>query len=674
MNNIYEIHNLNKVYYFGPKQKQVVLDNLNLNIPANRLTAIYGPSGSGKSTLINIIGKLDRRYNGQITYKGKNLNKIKAHQYFQNEVSFIFQNYNLVNNKTVYQNLMFALETRNLTTKEKDDLIKKQLKYLKMEENIDKEVSKLSGGEKQRVAIARALVQETDIIIADEPTGALDSENTAKTITLFKEIIKEQNKTIIMVTHSQYVKERADYIVELNYGKIINEYTNPVNDSNAQINPFKKNKASFGKEALNTIKKAFTELKLNWANNLLMSIVLIFAITAITLITGMTNGAIQKNTYSSVIDPNNVIINTDMEYKVYKELKLPSDVKIEEVKMSNAKMIDNNGDTKRNIAQVIFSENIFQENNRGLIAGEIAKTDSETVISTGTMYEIYQQTIEIKNLYADGKAVPEINEEQMRKDVIGKKIKYQFGQQQKEFTITGITSNNKYGVVVKPTVMETLNLKENAKYDQNREPGNQNQEYDQSEYYFESRQIYLTFANSEQKAKFIEDNQNILISDFKQEAISLQDQEPTKIKYDTAETENKAMTEFTNNFIKGLTAVLSLGLIVASILIAIVVYSTVEKERKRLAIMQLFGYKQWKIIRYNLLANLIIVIFAVATSFILGSVIGNIAQNMNQNLAFEMSNTANQLLAIITVTIVMIVSFFALLRIRKVQPIEAIEQ
>lgn len=215
-----ELNNISKEY-----DKRLVLKDVNLSFPKNNFVCIVGPSGCGKTTLLNIIGGLDLANGGHVIYNKKEINKFSEKQldsYRNLNIGFIFQNYNLINNLTVYENVEMPLLLLELSKKARRIKIHNILKKLGIEIYKNKKPLQLSGGEQQRVAIARALVNDPNIILADEPTGALDSKTALEIMDLIKAI--STNKLVIMVTHNERLATTyADRIINMQDGKILSD-------------------------------------------------------------------------------------------------------------------------------------------------------------------------------------------------------------------------------------------------------------------------------------------------------------------------------------------------------------------------------------------------------------------------------------------------------------------
>lgn len=218
--NIIEIMNLKKSYDDG---KIKALNGLDLEVKKGEFISIMGPSGSGKSTLLNMIGALDVADEGTINVAGIDLRKTKELSEFRSkEIGFVFQMHNLIPNLTVLENVEIPMYETKLSSQEMRDRALELLKSVNLEEKIDQIPTKLSGGERQRVAIARALVNHPSIILADEPTGSLDSKTGDKILKLMRDLHEKENVTLVMVTHEPYVGNMADRIVNVLDGQIHN--------------------------------------------------------------------------------------------------------------------------------------------------------------------------------------------------------------------------------------------------------------------------------------------------------------------------------------------------------------------------------------------------------------------------------------------------------------------
>ena len=198
-----------------------VVNDISMEIYEGELLVIVGASGSGKSTLINILGGMDRCTSGNVYFKDNDITKYnekKLTQYRKNNIGFVYQAFNLINELTVYENILLTSDS-----KDNIDEILKKVGLLDKKNSYPKE---LSGGEQQRVSIARALSKDCDILFCDEPTGALDTENSKKILLLLEEFSRKDKKTIVIVTHNNDIKKIADRVYTVKNGKIIDETKN----------------------------------------------------------------------------------------------------------------------------------------------------------------------------------------------------------------------------------------------------------------------------------------------------------------------------------------------------------------------------------------------------------------------------------------------------------------
>ena len=225
-----EVRKVSKIYEVGTF-KQKALDNVNIKFRKNEFVSILGPSGSGKTTLLNIIGGLDQYTSGDLIINGRSTKNYKDRDwdtYRNHKIGFVFQTYNLIPHQSALRNVELALTLSGISKKERIRRAKAILKKVGLEDHMYKRPNQMSGGQMQRVAIARALINDPDILLADEPTGALDSETSLQIMELLEGIASD--RLVIMVTHNpDLAKEYSTRIIKLKDGKIIDD-SNPVND------------------------------------------------------------------------------------------------------------------------------------------------------------------------------------------------------------------------------------------------------------------------------------------------------------------------------------------------------------------------------------------------------------------------------------------------------------
>lgn len=283
-----ELKNINKSYKTG-NFVQHALKNVDLSFRKNEFVAILGPSGSGKTTLLNIIGGLDRYDSGDLIINGKSTKKFKATEwdsYRNNCVGFIFQSYNLISHISVLENVEMALTLSGYKRKNKKEKALEALEKVGLKDHAYKKPNQLSGGQMQRVAIARSLVNDPDIILADEPTGALDSATSVQIMNLIKEIAKD--KLVIMVTHNpELAKDYANRIIEFKDGEILSD-SNPINSEEENLGKvhIRKTVLSY----LSAIHLSFNNIKTKKGRTFLTAFAASIGIIGIALILSLSNG------------------------------------------------------------------------------------------------------------------------------------------------------------------------------------------------------------------------------------------------------------------------------------------------------------------------------------------------------------------------------------------------
>lgn len=218
-----QVKNLYKIYKVGPN-KVYALNGVDFTMYQGEFCAIVGPSGSGKSTLLNMLAGLEKPSKGEIVIAGRHIEKMNENQlvaFRRENVGFIFQSYNLLQTLNAVENVALPLSFRGIPRKIRNERAKKYLKLVGLEKQMKHMANAMSGGQQQRVGIARALVVNPKIIFADEPTGNLDSKTTMEVLKLMRKIVREQNQTLVMVTHDNHLATFADRQFHIVDGKIL---------------------------------------------------------------------------------------------------------------------------------------------------------------------------------------------------------------------------------------------------------------------------------------------------------------------------------------------------------------------------------------------------------------------------------------------------------------------
>ena len=288
-----QIKDIHKEYKTG-NLVQKALDGVSLNLRDNEFVAILGPSGSGKTTLLNIIGGLDRYDSGDLIINGVSTKRYKDRDwdsYRNHTIGFVFQSYNLIPHQTVLSNVELALTISGISRKERKQRALDALEKVGLREQAHKKPNQMSGGQMQRVAIARALVNDPDILLADEPTGALDTDTSIQVMDLLKEVAKD--RLVVMVTHNpELAEEYATRIVKLRDGRITDDSDPFKPEENADtLNPVHKNLGKASMSFLTALALSFNNLWTKKTRTILVAFAGSIGIIGIALIRGSTRSA-----------------------------------------------------------------------------------------------------------------------------------------------------------------------------------------------------------------------------------------------------------------------------------------------------------------------------------------------------------------------------------------------
>ena len=425
-----ELKNIKKSYRVG-EVRQEVLKGIDIKFRNNEFTSILGSSGSGKTTLLNIIGGLDKYDSGELIIDGvstKNYNDRDWDSYRNYRVGFIFQSYNLIMHQTILSNVEIALTLTGVSKQERKNKAIDALKKVGLGEHINKKPNQLSGGQMQRVAIARALVNDPEIILADEPTGALDSKTSVQIMDLLKGIASD--KLVIMVTHNpELAKEYSTRIIELKDGKIIDD-SNPCKDKENKVSERVIKKTSMS--LLSALSLSFNNLLTKKGRTFLTAFAGSVGIIGIALVLALSNGvrnyiddmqndssgnqAISvKNTRTETVKSSDVKINTEKKEKhdnqilanddISSNLTLTQQQLIKKQDLKDLKTyIDNNKkELEKYSSNIKYSYNVdiqlYDENDNGDLVKINPNENADDVDASGLAAML--STSIIKNAFAE---------------------------------------------------------------------------------------------------------------------------------------------------------------------------------------------------------------------------------------------------------------------------------
>lgn len=287
------LKNIKKSYSINEKEEEKVLDGINLDVQDGEFLALLGPSGCGKSTLLNIISGLDTDYEGEVLYKGTSLKFLNDHEltdFRKNNIGFVFQNFNLISHMSVLENVMIPMYLNDKNHSENKKKALELLDSVDLKKYADKNVKNLSGGQKQRVAIARALANDPELIIADEPTGSLDSKSQNRILEILEDLT-QQGRTVIVVTHNEEITERVDTVVKLRDGQIVEVAQKSDQDFTEPKTPKEVRKNRFN--VVSMLKISFSNFMQRKWRNIMISFATSIGLTGILLSLGLGNGIVK---------------------------------------------------------------------------------------------------------------------------------------------------------------------------------------------------------------------------------------------------------------------------------------------------------------------------------------------------------------------------------------------
>ena len=304
---VLSLNNVKKSYQLGDGTVFPVLKGIDISFEKGELVSIIGESGSGKSTLMNIIGGLDSKFEGEVLVDGKNIGAFTEKEldiYRKNKIGFIFQSFNLVPHLTILDNVALALTLSNVKRSEQVERAKEMLEKVGLKDHIHKKPNQLSGGQMQRVAIARALINDPEMIVADEPTGSLDSQTTQQILDIITQIAQE-GKLVLLVTHSEHVAECSSRVIRIADGQIVEDRQGITLIPKETIETEKLKEISKNLNFAGAIKLAFKNMKEKKMRNILVAVGASIGIMSIMLMLSIGNGikTYIRDTMESLANP-----------------------------------------------------------------------------------------------------------------------------------------------------------------------------------------------------------------------------------------------------------------------------------------------------------------------------------------------------------------------------------
>lgn len=590
-----ELKNINKYYKLSNNKKFHALVDVNVSLDNSELVSIIGESGSGKSTLMNLIGGLDSDYSGELFVDGKDIRKLKIKEldkYRKNKVGFVFQSFNLISHLSILDNVTIAMTLSNVRKKERIKRAREILTELGLKDHINKKPNQLSGGQKQRVAIARALINDPEIIIADEPTGSLDSKTSTQVLEIMKNIA-QRGKLVIMVTHSEKVAACSSRIIKIADGKIIDnreifKLEKTINEQKADINKGKQNL-----NIISAIKLALINMKEKFIRNTFISIAASIGIMSIIIMLSLGNGvkAYFNRTMSSYVNPLVIEVNMPSNEEETVDLDIMTVQKPE---------INNNSFKEQDIEKLSNIQNVSSVE-KGVTVISMGANSLSYDGKKSNLMRISTISSNITDSNLEEGALPKAGEilinkaikDKLGEDIIGKKVTLNILENQqilkKEFVVSGIytTAGGDLTAVMKSVF---LNYSDLEKF------------YLENNKQLKPNVVYVNTTSDKYTGEIKEKIKELGYS----------------------ESSQKQMIDMFNQMINILTYVLSgvaaISLVVSTIMIIIVMYISVVERTKEIGILKAIGARKKDIRRIFVCEAFLIGFF----SGIIGLVLSNL--------------------------------------------------
>jgi len=653
------LKNINKYYKLKGNEKIYVLKDINISFKNKELVSIVGESGSGKSTLMNLIGGLDSKYSGELLVDGENVKKLRKKEldkYRKNKIGFVFQSFNLIPHLSVLDNVTMAMTLSNVRKKERIKRAKEMLDELGLKEHIYKKPNQLSGGQKQRVAIARALINDPEIILADEPTGSLDSKTSMQVLEIMRRIA-EKGKLVIMVTHSEKIAASSSRVIKIADGRIIEDTELFKLEDKTDYDGIESgekciNKIGQSLNVIDAIKLALINMKEKVIRNIFISIGASIGIMSLILMLSFGNGVktYLNKTMNSYVNPSVIEVNmpgddSDTVNLDVTTVQKPNINKLKSFKdedMQKLSEIENVSSTENGFTEVSIGANSLNYN--GKVSNVMRLSTVSSNITESNLAEGYlpkEDEILVNKAVSDN----------LGGDIIGKKVTLNIlrGQKviNKEFVVSGIFTAAGADL---STIMKSvfLNYSDLEKW------------YSDNKYELKPNVIYLKAAN-DKYANEIKDK----VKEFGYSGSS-----------------QEQMLDMFNQMINILTYVLSgisaVALVVSTIMIVVIMYISVVERTMEIGIIKAIGARGKDIRRIFMCEAFLIGIFGgisgVAFAFIAMKNI-NIMSNKLFNVDLVLMKNSYKIFGVVlSVVISTLAGLLPANKAAKLDPVESLRR